>query len=302
MSPTRALVAALVSTGWIGMTSAGTIVCPGTNPEWSSDGTLLLHTRYQEPGLYVVAVDGGSSELVIPNGSGPAVFWSDDTEIIYTLGEDLWRANVDGSDPRRWGEHSRGPFVTKDGARLAYTYEVYESFEHIETCYRALDPANPYAFGRLFCNAHLGVVGWYPDHEHFLAIDDGRAILYAIEDESAVLLVDGLPTDLRDPDIAPDGERFVYARFVMYDQPRSQLFMWENGVETQLTDHSFVQSYAPRWSPDGRRIAHHTYGNALGGIHYVEVMEVAETPTRRMSWSDLKGRFAERVARETGAE
>jgi len=300
----HALTAGLVLTGVIVTTAAAGIVTLGRDPEWSSDGTLLLHTRFPDPGLYLAEADGESLGRIVLDGGKPAVFWNDDTEIIYTRGDDLWIVNVDGSDPRVWRERSAFPIVSRDGEWLAYRQE-FSVYEYVyEYCFTIVDDAHTYAGRRFLCGDRHGIYGWYPGNEHLLGFDDGQFILFALEDESIEIL-DGTPPDLadvRELDVSPDGERFVYDRPVMYDQPRSQLFLWQDGVETQLTDDSFIRSYSPRWSPDGRRIAYYTIGNGLGGVYYVEVMEVAPTPTRRTSWSELKGRFTGDPSRAGGGE
>ncbi len=100
-----------------------------------------------------------------------------------------------------------------------------------------------------------------------------------------------------DPQISPDGSRVVYVRRtgdIMKDRYHPSLWLVDvrSGVQRPLVANS-DQNMAPRWSPDGRRIAFvSTAGGAGAQLHVlyldsgtsVRVTGLPDTP-RAMAWS-----------------
>jgi len=100
-----------------------------------------------------------------------------------------------------------------------------------------------------------------------------------------------------DPQISPDGRQIVYARSFMdvkADRRRANLWL----VDTEGTSHRPLTSGAttdsnPRWSPDGRRIAHVSHdsdGSAQIYVRWLDtsatfrVAQLTETPNE-LTWS-----------------
>jgi Tol biopolymer transport system component len=98
---------------WIREAGAARRLGPGTQPQWSPDGTRLVVVR--EPGLHGGTIGvvgaGGSGFRAVGFGTDPA--WSPDgTTIVYGTQSGLFRARADGAgQPRRL---TRAPRLTLD--------------------------------------------------------------------------------------------------------------------------------------------------------------------------------------------
>jgi dipeptidyl aminopeptidase/acylaminoacyl peptidase len=100
-----------------------------------------------------------------------------------------------------------------------------------------------------------------------------------------------------DPQIRPDGHLVAYVRVsfdIMTDRPRRSIWLVDadTGVQTPLTTGP-GQSYSPRWSPDGKRLAYVSTGEGARSQLYVRWMQteqaaritdLTETP-EQLQWS-----------------
>jgi len=257
---------------------------PGEEPEWSSDGTLIAYSRVGEDGLYLATPDGEQLGAVVEQGRVPAAWWNGDTEIIYTRGDDLWISGLDGSNQRIKSADSGHPIAAWDGTKLGFWFEEFGG----RTCFLAIDYAEPATY-EVLCNSTVRYLVWHPSGDRLIGLEQGRPLTVLIADGSVEYL-DQLPDGLEGIRLSPDGARFVYAREDESFSPRSQLYVWEDGQETRITNRVDVSYEYPRWSPDGTRVACTTWGDGWGGFH-VEVIPLPGTPTRRTSWSELRQQF-----------
>jgi len=214
-----------------------------------------------------------------------------DTEIIFTrydgVDPDLWVAGADGSNPRVWDTVSGGPFATADGSKLAYwnLYDV-DGDGSEERCYLLIDFAAE-TIARILCRSGLSRMHWHPDGDRWVGLDHGRAVTVTVPGEEVTYYDQlpgyaGMPSDVGNVHIAPDGIRLAYERQPETIPPLNQIFVWQNGAELQLTDDLDTICRAPRWSPDGTRIAYYATERSFF-TDSIEIFDVPVTPTREGS-------------------
>jgi Tol biopolymer transport system component len=108
---------------------------PGSFPDWSPDGTLILFHGEVNSGIWQVAPDGSGEILLYQNGGYPA--WSPDGEqIAYINLTDwyLWVMNKDGTGNRKLTDHSSMlPTWSADGLWIAYERDEKLSNDKFQT-------------------------------------------------------------------------------------------------------------------------------------------------------------------------
>ena len=67
---------------------------PYTDAAWSLDGASIACVSYD--GIYVVASNGGTPVLTVPDGRSPS--WGPDGDLAFARGGDLWIRRADGSE------------------------------------------------------------------------------------------------------------------------------------------------------------------------------------------------------------
>ncbi|HEY5643446.1 MAG TPA: hypothetical protein VIS31_11285, partial [Woeseiaceae bacterium] len=97
-----------------------------------------------------------------------------------------------------------------------------------------------------------GTLAWMPDGNALVYAMQGSLWLQSLDNGTARQLTAGPGYDYQ-PDVSPDGQRIVFAR---YDGKAIELQVLDirSGEVTALTDEGAVNT-DPRWSPDGERIA-----------------------------------------------
>jgi len=97
-----------------------------------------------------------------------------------------------------------------------------------------------------------GTLAWMPDGTALVYAMQGSLWLQSLDSDAARQLTAGPGYDYQ-PDVSPDGQRIVFAR---YDGKAIELRVLDidSGEVTALTDEGAVNT-DPRWSPDGERIA-----------------------------------------------
>lgn len=95
---------------------------PGSFPDWSPDGSLILFHGEVNSGIWQIASDGSGEKLLYRYGGYPV--WSPDGEqVAYISLTDwyLWVMNKDGTGNRKLTDHGSGqPAWSADGQWIAY--------------------------------------------------------------------------------------------------------------------------------------------------------------------------------------
>jgi dipeptidyl aminopeptidase/acylaminoacyl peptidase len=240
-------------------------------PDWSPDGRYVVYSSYRNDALEldVLALSSGTSTPLISDGAvnlDPR--WSPDgTRIAYvsTTYQGRWHLYV---VPVQAGRVAEMPSrITEDNDSGLPRY-YYSRFDHY------LSPT------------------WSPDGKELLLVSNrgqvwGTGGLWRMEARAGAPL-----REIRDeettwkarPDWARDGKRVVYSSYL--GRQRNQLWLTtsEGGDAFELTycecDHT-----APRWAPDGRRIAFISNEDGNTSLRIVSVpggeMQVVQAKSRR---------------------
>jgi len=210
-------------------------------PDWSPDGRHIVYTSYRNDALELWLLDtrDGSTRALVANGA----------------------VNLDP----RW---------SPDGSRIAYVSTEYQKRWHVFMLTSPTSPTSPsvrltadslsplprYYYSRY---DHFLSPTWSPDGKELILVSNrghvwGSGGIWRME----VRPGGGPASEIRSeettwkarPDWARDGKRVVYSSYL--GRQRNQLWLTTatGGDPFQLTycecDHT-----APRWSPDGRRVA-----------------------------------------------
>ncbi len=224
-------------------------------PDWSPDGRFVAYASYRDDALElrVLELATGASWPLLRNGAvnlDPR--WSPDgrrVAFVSTAHEGRWhvyRAGV--QDGRPLGAPERITVDTNSGLPRYY----YSGFDHY------LSPA------------------WAPGGHQLLLVSNrggiwGSGSIWRMGAGGELHLVRQEETTWKArPDVAPDGRRVVYSSYLGRQRNNLWVTTVGGGDAFQLTycecDHT-----APRWSPDGRRIAY--ISNAQGNTS-LEVVTV----------------------------
>jgi Tol biopolymer transport system component len=210
-------------------------------PDWSPDGRLIVYAHYQADRIDLELLDlaTGRSEPLVQNGA----------------------VNVEP----RW---------SPDGGRIAFVSTAFEGRWHIYTV--AVDRGKPtgspvrltadddsrlprYYYGNF---SHFLSPSWSPDGRELLLVSNvgrimGTGGFWRMESRTGAvprLLHYEETTWKARPDWARDGKRVVYSSYAGRQWNQLWLTTADGGDPIQLTYGEFDNT-APRWSPDGRKIA-----------------------------------------------
>jgi Tol biopolymer transport system component len=259
---------------YVGLLSGGSLVrvtndpLYEASPRWSPDGTRMLYSKLNDAGLYdvfVVPALGGVARRLVPNAFQPA--WSrDGRSIAYSSMGSLWLADASGSHPRQ---------VTRTEAYLS---DHQGAFSHDGRSIAFVRRRGAWPFGAPY--AALGIADVESGRVRFLTDDSSLVqspvwspddrFIYFTSGRGGALNVWKVPASSGDPeqitagqaddadiDLSADGTRLVFSNFrvnvnlaeVALDLERPGTFKW-------LTSDAARGENAPRYSPDGRRIAY----------------------------------------------
>jgi TolB protein len=210
-------------------------------PDWSPDGRYLVYSSYQNDALELRVLDlerGGSSVLVSDGAVNLDPRWSPDGKqlaYVSTSYEGRWHIYL---LPIEGGKVAGPPSRITEDRDSGLPRYYYSRFDHY------LSPT------------------WSPDGKELILVGNrghvwGSGGLWRMEARAGAAM-----REIRNeettwkarPDWARDGKRVVYSSYL--GRQRNQLWLTtsEGGDPFQLTycdcDHT-----APRWAPDGRRIA-----------------------------------------------
>jgi Tol biopolymer transport system component len=260
---------------YVGLVGGGEVVRLTNTPEiesrprWSPDGSRVLFARMNERGvqdLWVVSSLGGAARLVVVNAAQPS--WSGDGQsIAYASGGVIWICNATGENPRQVtqpdpprGHHQ--PAFSHDGQKIAFVRRGDGPYGEL-----AVVDLKTGTVKRL---THDGALAWSPvwsPDDRFLYFTSGRGgsmNVWKIPSGSGQpqRITAGQGSDM-EIDLSADGTRLVFASF------RSNLNLAEISLEPGtlgqrkwLTSDAARGELAPRYSPDGQRIAY--FSNRTG--------------------------------------
>lgn len=243
----------------------------------SADGNeLLVGTRYgtqPEWPLWKISLNAGMAATRLGSVLAHAGAWSPDGRTIaYGLGNDLYTANGDGSNPRllasisgvarwiRWSPDSKVIRFTQLHGQNRTT-----SLWEVSIDGRNLRPLLP-----AWSDVPWECCGnWSPDGQFFVfqSTREGASQIWAIRekeqiwrriDRTPIQLTRG-PTSYRAPAVSRDGRRI----FVVGDQKRSELLRWDFGAGRFEPYLGGISAEAVDFSRDGQWVAYVTYPDGV---------------------------------------
>ena len=250
---------------------------------WAPDGRSVVYAMAGE--LWRQAVDGDSAGIAIQLTSGPGYAhqpeWSPDgRRIVYPVYVDD-QVELRVLDPVRLttrtllhnGAVNLEPRWSPDGRALAFVSTAYQGRFHIYVAPLEGDSLGPaeritedhdsglprYYYSRY---DHYLSPTWSPDSRELILVSNRGKIwgtgglwrMAARPGAPMTPVLDEETTWRAAPDWSLDGKRVVYASYLGRQWHQLWLTTAEDGDPFQLTYGDF-DLVAPRWSPDGRRIA-----------------------------------------------
>jgi len=297
----------------------------GYNPAWSPDGTRIVYadefvswrpySRFDDSNLHVVDIADGSIRTFDAMRDGVQPAWSPNGHRIAYWGivngqRDIFTIAPDGSDEQQvtadvYVDYS--PAWSPDGQWLYFASTRGGSMAIWRI---AMDEAagTPRGDPQQVTSGGLGDPGMLS-----FSADGSRLVYTATLTSGSIVAADFDPDTLSvtgeltpvvegtrrlaQPDVSPDGTRIVYRS----EGAQQDLFVADTGGgnEQQITD-DLDKDWAPRWSPDGRRITF--YSNASGdyevwvanpdGTGRVQLTTTPEEAPQVSVWSPLGDRLA----------
>jgi TolB protein len=225
-------------------------------PDWSPDGRFVVYASYRDDAieLRVLELSTGRDEALVADGA----------------------VNIEP----RW---------SPDGVRLAWVSTAHEGRWHIYTAsmrdgrasdIRRVTEDRDGGLPRYYYSAfdHYLSPTWSPDGRELILVSN-RGRIWGSGGFWRMEARPGAPmSELRHeettwkarPDWARDGKRVVYSSYLGRQWNQLWLMTAEGGDPLQLTYGDF-DATAPRWSPDGRRIA---FVSNEGGNTALEVLDI----------------------------
>jgi len=252
---------------------------------WTPDGAYLL---VQQPGKVIGAQHLSELWLLSPDTSEERLLSENAFQVsasahgaayLAFVAPDHWVAYVVYLDGRA---EPLGPAARALAPRWIGTQVVYDaSRQHLVR----ISPGKAVEHRPLSSAMRRGQRALLSPDGRWLAVTDGRALWVSGPDGEHTLHTDGTVYGLS---WSPGGERLAYV--VSADGPRPELWIWERDAgRSQLLLRADMEHWgAPRWAPDGRRLAlsRHPTGsgpNANGDLWVVGLDSTAYPLARTLS-------------------
>jgi Tol biopolymer transport system component len=254
---------------YVGLVAGGTLVRVTNDanvemrPRWSPDGTRLLFARLSDAGTYdlwVVPSLGGVPRRLVLDGAYPA--WSPDGRTIaYSADGVLWICDASGEHPRAVTRpeppvaHLQ-PSFSHDGRRLVFVRRIAGPYGELAI----VDLASSSVRTITKDGALAWSPVWSPDDRfvYFASSRGGTTNVWKIPSAAGepeqVTAGQGADSDL---DLSADGKRLVFSTYrTNLNLAQLSLDPASHGRREWLTSDASRGELAPRYSPDGRRIAY----------------------------------------------
>lgn len=262
-------------------------------PAWSPDGQYLAYHSMNRHGVCVVPASGGKVRPLTPFGSRPA--WSPDGKLIAfqsyavtDLGANaspamppstIWVVPAQGGEPTPLtqvgnpaGGHGR-PSWSPDGKRLAFCASDF-SARSVWTVSSQGDDLKPIVrsmgYDPIYAPDGTGIYYGYESGLYKIRLSaDGQPLGEPIE------LVGPSPSRLRYFTLSADGKRIAYTSLLItsniWSVSMSPLTHEANAAPMSLTQDRSFRNLFPAWSPDGKKIAFHSWkAGAVSNIWLVD--------------------------------
>jgi eukaryotic-like serine/threonine-protein kinase len=258
---------------WVGLITGGSPVRITNDPDlkgrphWSPDGSKILYARLNGSGLWdtwMVPSLGGTPRKFLTNAMD-AVWSPDSNSIAYADGftHTIWMCDAMGSHARALTQaESRAwhlqPAFSRDGRKIAFVRRG--SGPYGEIAWAEVPSGKAESLTDDKASAFSPV--WSADNRfvYFASSRGGTTNLWKVSAQggSPVQITAGRGDDT-ELDVSPDGKKIVFA------SQRSAINLEEEAVDSSteseqrwLTTDASRSTYAPAYSPDGRRIAYFT--------------------------------------------
>jgi serine/threonine protein kinase len=267
----------------------------GFNPAWSPNGEEIVFAdegfvlpvgRYQPSGLWAVTVATGAKRLVT-KGDAVQPSWSPHGQRIAYWAvnglresggtgaqRDLWTVPANGGSPLRVTDDPAvdwNPIWAPDGKFL---YFVSDRGGSMNLWRVPIDEVSGRVLGRPEAittpSAFVGHLSIAADGRHVVYDSSFRtANVQTLAFEPSTHAVRGAPVPVTsgskpyaNPDISPDGDWVAFSSF-----PQEDIFVSRpDGTRLRQLTNDLAVDRAPRWSPDGQRIAFHSNRNGRFNI------------------------------------
>ncbi len=233
-----------------------------SEPQWSPDGRWIAFTAKrkddEEAQIYIIAPDGGEARRLTSLSTGTlALRWFPDGKRVAFVSWVWPDLNGDKEQSKRKKEHKDDKVKAHLSERREYRFWDHWLTDGRKPHVHAVDVATGRARD-LLAGTGLALQPWEPSAEHFDISPDGRELALTI-------------------DLAPEPRMMNSADIVVLDLDTRR--------HRVLTSESGLSDEHPRYSPDGRHLAWHSYNikRAFNDQGRITLFDRASKRARRLA-------------------